>query len=257
MKKKSKLLNFYIGLLTIQTIAQEQIITTMSTRGNNKRGAEVPSTPPRGNGAPKKAKTPPIKDKSKQIFANGQTFEVRYTMCKNGWVLYWVCDGTDANDAYMRFIASDYLKDANHELTKIFNIKGEGGRRISVSQDVLLKNTKNRWTRHVFMAHQPDGDNSFMTKCAKAIKKAMESNNPYNNEYVLLESTLNQTPESGPGMMDEWIENKDIVKAMKTIYSIETGWANEYHETLEEYFHETNRTPYVKESLGFTDHGGP
>jgi hypothetical protein len=222
----------------------------MATR-SNKRGAEVaPATPPRENGATKKAKTPPVKDKSKQIFANGQTFEVRYMICQNGWVCYWVCDGTDANDAYMRFIASSFLKDTQHELTATYNIKGEGGRRISIIQDGLLKNTKNRWTRHLLMAHQPEASRLFMTNCAKAIRKAMESNNPYNNEYVLLESTLDQTPDSGPIKMDELIENKDIVKAMKTIYSIDSGWANEYFETIEEYFHENNRTPYVLESLG-------
>jgi hypothetical protein len=218
-----------------------------------KRSADPPATPPRNNGVTKKAKTPPVKAKGEQVFANGQSFEVRYIICKNGWICYWVCDGTDANDAYMRFIGSDYLKDAQHELTATYNIKGEGGRRISVDQDILLKNTKNRWTRHMLMAHQPDADTNFITKCARAIKKAMDSNNPYNNEYVMLESTLDQTPDSGPVMMDELIENKDIVKAMKTVYSIEPGWANEYFETIEEYFHETNRTPYVKESLGFTD----
>jgi hypothetical protein len=164
-----------------------------------------------------------------------------------------VCDATDANDAFIRFITADYLKDTPHELTATYNIKGEGGRRISVNQDILLKNTKNRWTRHMLMAHQPQASKIFMVNCAKAIKKAMESNNPYNNEYVLLQSTLDQTPKIGPVMMDEIIENKDIVKAMKTIYSIESGWANEYYETIEEYFHENNRTPFVKESLGFME----
>lgn len=222
----------------------------MATRAT-KRSADPPTTPPRST--PKKAKTPPVKSKNEQVFANGQSFEIRYIICENGWVCYWVCDGTDANDAYIRFIASDYLKNVKHELTDKYNVKGEGGRRVSVHEDSLLKNTKNRWTRHMLMAYQPDNSFDFRTNCAKAIKKAMESNNPYNNEYVLLESTLDQTPESGPVMMDELIENKDIVKAMKTIYSIETGWANEYFETIEEYFHENNRTPYVKESLGFTE----
>jgi hypothetical protein len=224
----------------------------MATRAN-KRGIEPPSTPPRGIGSPKKAKTPPVKAKNQQIFANGQTFEIRYMICQNGWICYWVCDANDANDAYLRFIAKDYLKDPQHELTDKYNVKGEGGRRVSVTQDDLLKNTKNRWARHVLMAHQPDASDIFMTNCAKAIKKCLEGNNPYNNEYVLLESTLDQTPETGPIMMDELVENKDIVKAIKTIYSIETGWANEYYETIEEYFHEHNRTPYVKESLGWTD----
>jgi hypothetical protein len=228
----------------------------MSTRSNKRGSEERPSTPP-PRGSPKKAKTPPVKAKSDQVFANGQTFEIRYIICKEGWVCYYVCDVTDANDAYIRMIASDYLKDAQHELCATYNIKGEGGRRISVNQDTLLKNTKNRWTRHVLMAHQPEATKSFMMKCGKAIKKGLESNNPYNNEYTVLESTLDQTPQSGPVMMDEIVENRDIVKAMKTIYSIESGWANEYYETLEEYFHENNRTPYVKESLGWTEPQDP
>jgi hypothetical protein len=122
----------------------------MSTRSNKRGSEERPSTPP-PRGSPKKAKTPPVKAKSDQVFANGQTFEILYTICKEGWVCYYVCDVTDANDAYIRMIASEYLKDAQHELCATYNIKGEGGRRILVNQDTLLKNTKNRWTRHVLM----------------------------------------------------------------------------------------------------------
>jgi hypothetical protein len=93
-------------------------------------------------------------------------------------------------------IASEYLKDPQHKLCATYNIKGEGGHRISVNHDILLKNTKNCWTHYVLMGHQTHATKSFMMKCGKSIKKGLESNNPYNNEYVVLESTLEQTPES-------------------------------------------------------------
>ena len=80
----------------------------------------------------------------------------------------------------------------------------------------------------------------------------MELDNPYNNEYVILKKTFDETAE-GRVKMDKFVINKDIAKVMKMRYDIADGWANEYFETVEEYFHELNITINVREHLGWQD----
>ena len=78
----------------------------------------------------------------------------------------------------------------------------------------------------------------------------MELDNPYNNEYVVLRSTFDETKEERE-KFDKFVINKDIVKVMKMRYSIMQGWANEYMETVQDYFDDLNITLQVRALLGW------
>ena len=79
----------------------------------------------------------------------------------------------------------------------------------------------------------------------------MESDNPYNNEYVVLPATFDETKE-GRGKTDNYVINKDIVRMIKMRYTIHPGWANEYIDTIEDYMDDLNMTVHVRAMLGWT-----
>ena len=65
-----------------------------------------------------------------------------------------------------------------------------------------------------------------------------------------MDSTFDETAE-GPQKLDHYVISKEIVRIMKMRYDISSGFANEYYETVQDYFHEQNITPTVKEGLGW------
>ena len=241
-----------------------------------KRNLTADLTPP-AKSPPKKAKTPPEKTESNMNLATGATYEIRVVRCVTGANMYKVVNENDTNDAYVRNIGAEALKDPAHELSKLYKLRGELTRRRSHLEDEPLKNSKNRYDRHYFLQWAPDDQEKeiFQYNTALAIKTVsqlhsyvstnitltlsyteisiqfLEIDNPYNNDYVVLKSTFDETKEH-PEKFDKFIVNKDIVKVMKMRFSINSGWCNEYIETVQDYYDDLNITLQVRALLGWT-----
>ena len=75
------------------------------------------------------------------------------------------------------------------------------------------------------------------------------ADNPWNIECTLdsndLDATNGQTVK-----MDTLVVNADIIRVMKMIYDITSGWGDECGETVDEYFHPQNLTLSVRSALG-------
>jgi len=78
----------------------------------------------------------------------------------------------------------------------------------------------------------------------------LEIDNPYNNDYVVLKATFDETKEQAE-KFDDFILNKDIVKVLKMHFAVNPGWCNEYMDTVEEYFHDENINMQVRALLGW------
>ena len=81
--------------------------------------------------------------------------------------------------------------------------------------------------------------------------KRLNADNPYNVEYVIEPDNLDET--KGQAVkMDSLVINTDVVRIIKMLCDVGSGWGDEYPETVDEYFHPQNLTLSVRSSLGIT-----
>jgi hypothetical protein len=137
-----------------------------------KRNAD-PITPTKRYGSPKKAKTPPGKKDKDMNLATGATYEIQLVRCITGTNMYKVINENDTNDAYVRNISAEALKDPAHELYKMYKLRGELTQHQSLLEDEPLKNSQNRYNRHYFLQWAPGDQESedFQYNTAVAIKR--------------------------------------------------------------------------------------
>ena len=140
----------------------------------NKRNVSTvaPSSPVLGNGSPKKAKSPPVKSTQDQSLASGLVYEVRLHKCEEGIQLYSIVSKEDTNDTFLRNII-DEIRSSNssdvNSFAKLYQIRGDVGRRKKSDNNDPMKNSRNRFERKFFVQYAPDENDIFFRNTALAI----------------------------------------------------------------------------------------
>ena len=112
-----------------------------------KRSAEADSpasTPVKGS--PKKAKTPPKKNKKEQSLTHGQPCVIQFFRC--GEIKLWHARNLeDKSDAFMKNIIDKMRSDESSELREKFDFRGDVTRRLSLGSDEVMKNHRKSYER--------------------------------------------------------------------------------------------------------------
>ena len=124
-----------------------------------KRSADTESpasTPVKAS--PKKAKTPPKKDKKEQSLTHGQPCYIQFFRC--GEIKLWHArNADDKSDAFMKNIIDEIRGDENSESREKFDFRGDVSRRMSLTCDDIMKNHRKSYERKFLVQINDDESN--------------------------------------------------------------------------------------------------
>ena len=128
-----------------------------------KRAADADS--PSGSpvkGSPKKAKSPPKKAKEEQILTFGQPCIIQYFRCSDCVKAWQVVNNDDKSDAFIKNIVDIVRGDPSCDLRKIHGFRGDVSRRVSLSNDEVMKNHRKSYERkfllQIYEDESPEAD---------------------------------------------------------------------------------------------------
>ena len=97
-------------------------------------------------GSPKKAKSPPKKAKEEQVLTFGQPCKIQYHRVEE-FKLWHVINVDDKSDAFVKNIIDLMRNDQNCALRRVHNFRGDVSRRVSLTNDEVMKNHRKSYER--------------------------------------------------------------------------------------------------------------